>query len=367
MQPKLKLEGKYMKKTIMALALIVSVLVGGIMLPNAKDDDRPDLNLVDETYYALEGYHNASEGSIERSSDENTAYQYLKVKTVLGQEKATEYYNTVISTADLGTEFDRRASNELARTMIREYRAAVAAEQRPMPTPLPAPSLAPEGEYQTYPDVANDAWYAEAVNAMSSGGLLKGYDDGLFHPNDLITYAQWSVLMCRVAGVVDAAESRTSSRHWASGYSEEASMHGFHYGGAASLDEPLTRGVALNGLYNGVKYDTVGFEEKLAAQYAGKVWTPENIPDYQIIKDNECRMNGGGDPDWQFWSTDDIVQTYNLGITQGVDSAGTCNPMGGLTRAEAAQMFYNIGITKEGGIHLGRSYVGSSSSGASTK
>lgn len=356
-----------MKKTIMALALIVSVLVGAIMLPNAKDDDRPDLSLVDETYYALEGYHNAKEGSIERSSDENAAYQYLKVKTVLGQDKATEYYNSVISTADLGAEFDKRTTNNLARSMIREYRTAIAAEQRPMPTPLPAPSLAPEGEYQTYPDVANDAWYAEAVNGMSSGGLLKGYDDGLFHPNDYITYAQWSVLMCRVAGVVDAAESRYSGNHWAGGYYDEATMHGFHYGGPASLDEPLTRGVALNGLYNGVKYDTVGFEDKLTARYAGKVWTPEDIPDYQTIKDNERQMNGGGDPDWQFWSADDIVRAYNLGITQGVDSTGTCNPLGGLTRAEAAQMLYNIGITRENSLHLGRSYIGSSSSGVGAK
>lgn len=353
-----------MKKTIMALALIVSVLAGLAMESYTLKLSEYDMSLADDTYNRLCDYHNAAAGSAEKMVDEDVAFEYIGIKTVCGQEKATEYYNAVISSTDLGDSFDKPAAMKLANKIVREYRAAIAAEQRPMPTPLPAPSLVPEGEYQIYLDVANDAWYAEAVNGMSSGGLLKGYDDGLFHPNDYITYAQWSVLMCRVAGVTD--EGRDKGNHWAGGYYEEARSNGFVTMGG-NLDEPISRGVALNGLQNGIRYDTVGFKDKLASRYTGKVWTLEDIPDHEIIKNNERQMDCGGNPDTLFWWADNIVQAYNWGITHGVDSAGTCNPLGGLTRAEAAQMLYNIGITREGSLNLGSSYIGSSSSGAGAK
>ena len=43
-----------------------------------------------------------------------------------------------------------------------------------------------------------------------------------------------------------------------------------------------------------------------------------------------------------------ICRAYNLGLIGGVDSEGTFDPYGALTRGQLAQMLYNMGWTEEG-------------------
>ena len=43
-----------------------------------------------------------------------------------------------------------------------------------------------------------------------------------------------------------------------------------------------------------------------------------------------------------------VCRAYNLGLIQGVDSKGTFNPYGTLTRGQLAQMLYNVGWLEEG-------------------
>lgn len=65
----------------------------------------------------------------------------------------------------------------------------------------------------TFPDVAPDAWYAEAVNAMAANGVIKGGTDGLFRPDAPITYGELVTILSRVMG---AYQVRTSNEygHW---------------------------------------------------------------------------------------------------------------------------------------------------------
>ena len=60
-------------------------------------------------------------------------------------------------------------------------------ENNPQGTPAPTESEKPVNT--TFDDVDPDAWYADAVAAVVEAGLLKGKDDGLFHPDDIITVA----------------------------------------------------------------------------------------------------------------------------------------------------------------------------------
>lgn len=48
----------------------------------------------------------------------------------------------------------------------------------------------PAGPSGAFTDVAQDAWYAGAVNAMAARGFLSGFGDGTFRPDDPITYEQ---------------------------------------------------------------------------------------------------------------------------------------------------------------------------------
>lgn len=51
-----------------------------------------------------------------------------------------------------------------------------------------------------FTDVANDAWYADAVIWANSNGIVGGYGNGMFGPNDPITREQLAAILWRYAG-----------------------------------------------------------------------------------------------------------------------------------------------------------------------
>jgi hypothetical protein len=46
-------------------------------------------------------------------------------------------------------------------------------------------------------DIEGSEWYAKPVNALSSLGLLEGYPDGLYHPDDIVSRAQFMAAAVR--------------------------------------------------------------------------------------------------------------------------------------------------------------------------
>lgn len=53
------------------------------------------------------------------------------------------------------------------------------------------------GSESAYSDIPEDAWYADAVVCLSEIGLVKGYSDGTFRPNNKITRGELVVLLSR--------------------------------------------------------------------------------------------------------------------------------------------------------------------------
>ncbi len=56
-----------------------------------------------------------------------------------------------------------------------------------------------------FSDVADTSWYATAVNSLASLGIVKGFPDGSFRPNQAITRAEFAAICARFA---DAADGR---------------------------------------------------------------------------------------------------------------------------------------------------------------
>ena len=58
----------------------------------------------------------------------------------------------------------------------------------------------PEADGQTgFTDVADGAWYADAVNWAAEQGIVEGYDNGGFGPGDIITREQMALILYRYA------------------------------------------------------------------------------------------------------------------------------------------------------------------------
>ncbi len=82
-----------------------------------------------------------------------------------------------------------------------------------------------------YPDVAADADYANAVEVLSSLGLIKGDDKGNFNPDATITRAEFATMVTRLLGVENAATgvadfTDVPATHWATGYIAMAQQQG---------------------------------------------------------------------------------------------------------------------------------------------
>ena len=61
-------------------------------------------------------------------------------------------------------------------------------------------ALAVSAFASVYPDVSDEAWYAEAVNALREKGIMNGVENGSFGPERTFTRAQLATVLYRMAG-----------------------------------------------------------------------------------------------------------------------------------------------------------------------
>ncbi len=167
----------------------------------------------------------------------------------------------------------------------------------------------------TFPDVRPGEWYTENIDAMSSSGLLNGYEDGTFRPDGTITYAEFISVAARCVGVTAAQ----SGSHWASGYMKRAYESGWYdydeiY--EADFDKPITRQMAVKIV--DLAFDIPKNEQVNNAYYKYMM----SIKDFNDIPGRYGYL---------------VVRAYNNGILTG-DENGNFNPLSNLTRAEACAM-----------------------------
>ena len=99
----------------------------------------------------------------------------------------------------------------------------------------------------SFTDVANNTWYAQAVNYLATRNVLRGYPDGSFRPHQSITRAELTAVMSRFWDIRDNGMSEftdVASGHWAFRYINNAHNRGWVTGyadGSFRPDNPITR------------------------------------------------------------------------------------------------------------------------------
>lgn len=82
------------------------------------------------------------------------------------------------------------------------------------------------GKEKTFPDVQEGKWYYEPVMALAKAGIIEGYKDGNFGPEDTITRAEFATMIVRYMGLSEGTGatgfSDVKSDHWAVGYIKAA-------------------------------------------------------------------------------------------------------------------------------------------------
>lgn len=222
-----------------------------------------------------------------------------------------------------------------------------------------------------FDDVSENAWYYNAVSSMAANGILNGYPDGLFHPDDNVTIGEMAVIIYQLAsgenpvgktgepeGVYSNQTGWWNSTHWAAYaintlYTREVK---YLYRPVDNADDYVTRAEAIHAVYLLARetgnLDENNIVEKYNFDLDDKtVWPFINLHTYT---DAELQEKSGIpdlaiNPDLGYSiSTSllfNVMRAYKYGLVHGVDSEGNCHPNDSLTRAELCQMLYNAGIT----------------------
>ena len=76
----------------------------------------------------------------------------------------------------------------------------------------------------SFSDVTAGAWYADAVAWANANGIVNGYADGSFAPNEAVTREQLAAILYRYA---QYAKRDTSAAASLSGYTDSGAVSGY--------------------------------------------------------------------------------------------------------------------------------------------
>ena len=168
----------------------------------------------------------------------------------------------------------------------------------------------------TFPDVPADAWYAGYVSYLTRYGVAVGYTDGLFHGDEPITRAEFTVMAVRFFDAYGDGDQEimedyqdfwdVSPGHWAAGYIADAARYGWVVGygdGTFHADDEITRAevVTIVNRLLGREAD----QEYIADHPRGLVVFPDVSKDYWAYYDileaaNHHEADVSADPEvWQ--------------------------------------------------------------------
>ena len=173
---------------------------------------------------------------------------------------------------------------------------------------------AAQGAGTTFSDVKPGSWYYDTVTAMAQEGILKGYPDGSFRPDQTISGAEFAAVAARVGGLT---ESQGQTDHWAAGLLQTALDAGWYDWDelpptGETYDQPIRRQVAVSLLMRGLLPDRTG-------DYAGQAG---KLSDLSSL-------------DGRYYNR--VFAAYACGVAQG-DEKRNFHPKGSLTRAEACAL-----------------------------
>ena len=242
----------------------------------------------------------------------------------------------------------------------------------------------PSASYDNYyTDVPSTYWASHPIMTLTKGGLLSGYGNHVFGPNDSLTKGQVSIIFTRLLGnpmsgtgssYAPYSDKTTASRAFVAIWYAGA----LNMGGSTILTAHETSLVNSAGINSGLLYNlstngSIGsmwqavYDNWRAGLAAGKstdyISSIDELPDGDEIRQwitenweqmasilhitNAAKYNSVYDRTVAECEAA-ICRAYNLGMFGGVDSQGTFAPYSPMTRAQMAQILYNMGWTYEG-------------------
>lgn len=206
-------------------------------------------------------------------------------------------------------------------------------------------------------DVKTSDWFYEAVSKCEDLGIICGYGDGNFGPNDNITMQQVCLITnrCEMSTIGYYDDPDTPLKDYGKGgtginehtspiyYAKRQGFVGYWPGENSLPKNP--RFVTFK------DYDKNAYrEEALSCFY--RAYTLKNFantikPYKDAIEETMTYIENPNIPDYSEISDlfkEHIYEAYKIGLATGYDSTGLFKPQNEITRAEFCQMIFNSGL-----------------------
>jgi S-layer homology domain len=182
-------------------------------------------------------------------------------------------------------------------------------------------AVAPAQAQSTFTDVTSNYWASDFIQALSNRGVIKGFKDGSFRPNELVTRAQFASMVSsfETASVRNAvAFPDVPTSFWANTAIRDAYQKGFMSGYPDTTfkpNQPIPRAQALVSLANGLGYTASGNVDSTLNFYSDA----SDIPNYARTS---------------------IAAATGKAMVVNYPTVTQLNPNRSMTRAEAAAFIY---------------------------
>lgn len=178
-----------------------------------------------------------------------------------------------------------------------------------------------EWKATVFSDVKETDWYYEAVKFAVEKGITNGVSDTEYAPNDCVTRGQFITMLCRAYGIKEMSGDNFSDcgNTWYTGYLAAAKQLGISNGVGDNKFAPkkeISREEMVTLIYNYMKFAGDVVEEANGTSFADQ---------------NEISS----------WAKPGVAFASSKGYVNGKGN-NFFDPAGNATRAELAQIFYNI-------------------------
>ena len=222
-------------------------------------------------------------------------------------------------------------TNEMTNQTQRSTTALLVAVSFIGSSAIPFISIASALAQTSFNDVPTNYWAQTFIQELASRDIIKGFPDGGFRPNDLVTRAQFAAMLNKAMTKAPTRDSVTfvdvDANYWAASAIQKAYTTGFMAGYPGNIFEPtqnIPRVQILVSLANGLNYTANQAPETILQTYADAA----SIPNYarnSVAAATENRM---------------VVNYPNVQFL---------NPNQSATRAEVAAFIYQ-GLVRSGQV-----------------
>ena len=176
-----------------------------------------------------------------------------------------------------------------------------------------------------FDDVVQGAWYYNAVNYVSSKGLMNGMSNRIFAPQGGVTRGMFATVIGRMAGV-------DVSKYTESGFKDVA--EGSYY-------EPYVAWAKEKGIVNGISADSFAPERMISRQEMA-VMIYRMKSGAASVSASEADLSGLNDREKiAAWAKDGVAFCVRNGLMQG-KNGGMFDPSGKAVRAELAVLLQRL-------------------------